>query len=209
MPKILLHSCCAPCGAYVIEELKNRGFVVTVFFYNPNIFPASEYELRKKEIENFCQIENIKFVEGNYEHKNWLEFIKGLEKEPEGGERCFKCYEFRLRETAKHSQENDFDYFASTLSISPHKNAEKINQIGRGLASIVSSSLPTGAKMLINVQNASSQPPQMRGKETGGNLKFYEADWKKQDGFKKSCLLAKENEFYRQNYCGCEFSQRQ
>jgi len=177
MPKILLHSCCAPCGGHVINELKNRGFKVTVFFYNPNIFPIEEYEARKQEIAKFCQDQKIEFIIGDWAHKKWLTFVRGLEQEPEGGERCFKCYEFRLMETANYAKNNNFEYFASTLAISPHKNAEKINQIGGGLA-------------------------QKYG------LKFYEADWKKQDGFKKSCLLAKEHNFYRQNYCGCEFSRQ-
>ncbi|HPA25332.1 MAG TPA: epoxyqueuosine reductase QueH [bacterium] len=182
MPKILLHSCCAPCGGQVINELKAQGFEVTVFFYNPNIFPIEEYEIRKNEIEKFCQSQNVEFIAEDYNHKKWLEFIKGLEKEPEGGPRCFKCYEFRLQETAKYAKENNFEYFASTLSISPHKNAEKINEIGREVVF----SLLTGDVM--------------------PHLIFYEADWKKHDGFKKSCELSKTHNFYRQKYCGCEFS---
>jgi len=161
----------------VIEELKNRGFKVTVFFYNPNIFPFEEYETRKREIEKFCQNCSVNFIESDYDHKEWLDFIKGLEREKEGRNRCFKCYEFRLLKTAEYAKENNFDYFASTLSISPHKNAAKINEIGREVA--------------------------QKHQE-----KFYEADWKKQDGFKKSCQLSKEHNFYRQNYCGCEFSRQ-
>lgn len=175
MPKILLHSCCAPCGGQVITELRKQGFEVTVFFYNPNIFPFEEYEIREKEIEKFCQSQNINFIKGDWNHQDWLEFIKGGEKEQEGGMRCIKCYEFRLEKISKYAQENNFDYFASTLSISPHKNAFKINEVGRQLAQ----------KYKIN---------------------FYEADWKKHDGFKKSCQLSKKYNFYRQTYCGCEFS---
>lgn len=177
MSKILLHSCCAPCGGQVINELKSQGFAVTVFFYNPNIFPIEEYEIRKTEIENFCQKENIEFLAGDYEHEKWLEFVSGLENEKEGGARCFKCYEFRLQKTAEYAKENNFDYFTSTLSISPHKNASKINEIGNTLAQ-------------------------------KHNIKFLEADWKKHDGFKKSCELSKAHNFYRQQYCGCEFSNK-
>lgn len=175
MSKILLHSCCAPCGGQVINELKSQGFAVTVFFYNPNIFPLEEYKIRKSEIAKYCQKENIEFLAGEYAHEKWLAFIKGLEKEKEGSFRCFKCYEFRLQETAKYAMEHGFDYFASTLSISPHKNASKINEIGNELAE-------------------------------KHHIKFFTADWKKNDGFKKSCELSKTHNFYRQKYCGCEFS---
>lgn len=114
---------------------------------------------------------------GDYEAREWFELVKGLENEPEGGARCEVCYQMRLEKTAELARENGFEYFGTTLTISPHKKAEIVNQLGREV----------GAKF---------------------NIKFYEADWKKQDGFKKSCELARNEGFYRQNYCGCVYSKR-
>lgn len=175
MSSLLLHVCCAPCGAHIIEELKNRGFEVTAFFYNPNIFPEEEYRVRCDEIKNYCQKAGIKFIEMVDKHELWREKIKGYENEPEKGERCKTCYQMRLEKTVGQAAENKYDFFASTLAISPRKDASVINNIGKNLA-----------------------------KRYG--LKFYDADWKKEDGFKKSCILSRQYNFYRQTYCGCEFS---
>jgi len=175
MNNFLLHTCCAPCASYIIEELKNRDFNIAVFYYNPNIFPKKEYKIRKNEIEKFCKINKIKFFEEKENHKNWLEKTLGLKKEPEGGLRCEKCYQIRLEKTAEFAQQNGYKYFDSTLSISPHKNYEKIKLIGDKFAKKF-------------------------------NLNFYGQNWKKQDGFKKSCEISHQHNFYRQNYCGCEFS---
>lgn len=195
MKNFLLHTCCAPCASYIIEELKNRDFNVAVFFYNPNIFPETEYQIRRDEIKNYCDKNQIQFLyfsplegeskRGNYseQHKEWLQKISRdrpvtcPEKEPEGGLRCEKCYQIRLEKTAEFAVKNNFQFFDSTLSISPHKNFEKIKNIGNKLAEKF-------------------------------NLNFYAQDWKKQNGFKKSCELSHKHNFYRQNYCGCEFSKK-
>ncbi|PIU24108.1 recombinase [Candidatus Berkelbacteria bacterium CG08_land_8_20_14_0_20_39_8] len=183
--KILLHACCAPCTAGVYYQLIDE-FDVTLFWYNPNIFPKVEHDRRLNELLNFCDSQNIRAFIGDYdwseEHAFWLESVKGLEKEPEKGKRCGICYKVRLEATAAiAAQANDhhpktFDYFGAELSISPHKDAEVINRIGKKIA------------------------------EDSG-IKYYLADFKKNDGYKKGCQISKELKLYRQNYCGCEFSQ--
>ena len=179
-PSLLLHSCCGPCSTYVLEYL-SQYFNITVFYYNPNIYPPEEFEKRtveqKKLIEKMFPDNSVGFVEGQYDDDRFYETVKGLEDVPEGGERCFKCYRLRLEETAKKAQEGDFEYFTTTLSISPHKNAQKLNEIGEAVA-----------------------------KEYG--LKYLLSDFKKKNGYKRSCELSARYEIYRQDYCGCVFSVR-
>ncbi len=148
--RLLLHSCCAPCSSYVLEYLR-EFFEITVFYYNPNITQESEYRKRVEEQKRLISQYNkereekvlesvgnmwysIDYVDGDYDVKNFLDMSKGLEECPEGGERCFKCYEMRLRETAKKAQKSGYDYFTTTLTISPMKNAAKLNEIGERLA---------------------------------------------------------------------------
>ncbi len=130
MKKLLLHSCCGPCSTVVIERLK-ENFDVTVFYCNPNIEPEEEYLKRKAEQKKVCQHLKIKFIDADYDNHNWREFVSGLENCKEGGARCEKCFVFRLNKTAKFAKENNFDIFASTLSVSPHKNTEIINKVGQ------------------------------------------------------------------------------
>lgn len=135
-PSLLLHSCCAPCSSYCLEYL-SRYFSITVFYYNPNITFQEEYRRRvleqKRFIEAFPAENQIRFQEGPYEPERFFQMAKGMEHLPEGGERCFGCYEMRLREAAALAREKGYDYFTTTLSISPLKNAGKINEIGRKL----------------------------------------------------------------------------
>lgn len=149
VPTLLLHSCCAPCSSYVLEYL-SQYFQIAVFYYNPNIYPPEEYTKRVKEQENFIQrftahvsaegegkdraFYPIDFVEGSFAQDKFYDLVKGLEDVPEGGERCFLCYEMRLREAAEYAKRLNMDYFTTTLSISPLKNAEKLNEIGEKLA---------------------------------------------------------------------------
>lgn len=132
-PSLLLHSCCAPCSSYVLEYLSDY-FDITIYYYNPNISSKSEYEKRvseQKRLINEMKTKNkVMFIEGEYNPELFFEISKGLEDAPEGGERCFKCYRQRLEKTADFAKKNGFDYFTTTLSISPHKNADKINEIG-------------------------------------------------------------------------------
>ncbi|MCM1191633.1 MAG: epoxyqueuosine reductase QueH [Butyrivibrio sp.] len=139
-PALFLHSCCAPCSSYVLEYLCSH-FRITVFYYNPNISAGEEYVKRAAEEKRLIEAYNgegkgfpIQITEGEYEPRRFLETVRGLESCPEGGERCFRCYELRLRETARRAAEGGFDYFCTTLSISPLKNAEKLNEIGLRLS---------------------------------------------------------------------------
>ncbi len=177
-PSLLLHCCCAPCSSYVLEYLSNY-FKITVFYYNPNIYPKEEYEKRLAEERDLIKKMNFKndvnIIAGIYNSSDFFEMCKGLENLKEGGLRCFKCYELRLKESLKIAEVNNFDYFTTTLTISPFKNAEKLNEIGINLA-----------------QNSSVQ--------------YLCSDFKKRNGYKRSIELSKEYNLYRQDYCGCIFS---
>ena len=172
--KLLLHICCAPCAGYLLRELQKK-FDLTTYFYNPNLDTKEEHQKRLVETEKYCRKLGIDLVKGGYSHKKWLKIVRGLENEPEGGERCKKCFEMRLKEAARFAKENNFDYFATTLTVSSYKSAKVISLIGRKIAN-----------------------------EFG--VKFLDQDFGKEDGFKKSLEISREEEFYRQNYCGCEFS---
>lgn len=180
VPRLLLHSCCGPCSTYCIRCLADH-FWVTVFYYNPNIYPPEEYRLRAEEQERFIEeFETgypVSFVEGVYDSGRFYEMARGLEDVPEGGARCFRCYELRLREAAEYAKRGNYDFFTTTLSISPLKNAEKLNEIGRGL-------------------------------EAEYGVRYLYSDFKKKDGYRQSTELAREYGMYRQYYCGCEFSKR-
>ncbi|MDD5935700.1 MAG: epoxyqueuosine reductase QueH [Clostridiales bacterium] len=178
VPTLLIHSCCAPCSSYVLEYL-SQYFHITVLYYNPNIYPPQEYEVRALEQQRLIdELEvkyPIKFIAGRYEPDEFYTAAKGYEKEPEGGERCFRCYHLRLEEAAKIAKEMRFDYFTTTLTISPLKKAAKLNQIGEEL-----------------------------GKEYG--VEYLMSDFKKKEGYKRSIELSNEHHLYRQNYCGCVYS---
>lgn len=137
IPTLLLHSCCAPCSSYVILYL-SQYFKITVFFYNPNIMPDFEYKRRLEEQKRLLKMVTTKnpidFIEGEYEPNVFLTEIKGLENEPEGSDRCFRCYRMRLEQTAKYAKEYNYDYFTTTLTVSPYKKADKINEIGKYLS---------------------------------------------------------------------------
>ncbi len=139
VPSLFLHACCAPCSSYVLEYL-SRYFSITVFFYNPNISPREEYEKRLAEIRRLIgEMEfthPVNLLEGPYHPEEFFAMAKGLEDVPEGGERCFRCYRLRMEAAARLAAEGGYDYFATTLSISPLKNAEKINEIGEELSGI-------------------------------------------------------------------------
>lgn len=180
-PSLLLHACCAPCSSYCLEYLAEY-FKITVFYYNPNIYPESEYAHRvaeeKRLIASLPVKNKIDFIEGRFDPSEFYDAVKGLETAKEGGERCFTCYELRLRETARLAKERDFDYFTTTLTISPLKNAAKLNEIGEALA------------------------------EEYGVLHL-PSDFKKKEGYKRSIELSRQYSLYRQNYCGCVFSRRE
>ena len=181
VPRLLLHSCCAPCSSYVLEYLSDY-FEITVFYYNPNISPAEEYEKRAAEQKHLIQELRAKhpihLVVGAYEPERFYAVSRGLEMVPEGGERCFQCFRLRLEEAAKMAAEGGFDYFATTLTISPLKNAQKLNEIGEELSEIY-------------------------------KVEHLPSDFKKKNGYKRSVELSAQYGLYRQNYCGCVFSKRE
>ena len=181
VPRLFLHSCCAPCSSYVLEYL-SQYFEITVFFYNPNISLEEEYRKRVAEIQRLVAemsfTHPVHIMEGTDDPQIFYEMARGLERVPEGGERCFKCYRLRMEEAAKLAKEGNYDYFTTTLSISPLKNAEKINEIGEALAEIY-------------------------------GVKHLPSDFKKKNGYKRSIELSHDYGLYRQNYCGCVFSKRE
>jgi len=129
LKKILLHICCGPCVVGIIEELK-KDYEVVAYFYNPNIYPESEYKLRKEESERACKEYGVEFIEGEYDQGNWDKAVVGLEQEPEGGARCSVCFKFRLENTAKYAKEHGFEIYASTLTSGRNKKEDIINPIG-------------------------------------------------------------------------------
>ena len=200
--KILMHCCCGPCSSACIERLA-PDYDITLFFYNPCIDDAAEYEKRKENLLKLVDAINsngyvggmknaegvgdseitplqygpVKVVEGKYDPENYLEAVKGLEDEPEGGARCAVCFRMRLKESARYAKEKGFDGFTTTLTVSPHKNYRVISEIGREVA-----------------------------EEVG--IEYYPFDFKKKDGFLHSIRLSKAYGLYRQDYCGCGFSKR-
>ncbi|MBR1855152.1 MAG: epoxyqueuosine reductase QueH [Lachnospiraceae bacterium] len=179
VPTLLLHSCCAPCSSYCIEYL-SQFFAITVFYYNPNIYPDEEYFHRVKEqqrfISEFPTKHPVSFIEGDFEKDRFYsEVAKGLEKEPERGARCTKCFELRLGETAKRAAAEGMDYFATTLTISPMKDVELLNSIGTAM-----------------------------GERYG--VEYLATEFRKKNGYLRSTQISKEYDMYRQDYCGCVYS---
>ena len=180
-PSLLLHVCCAPCSSYVLEYL-NEHFEITLYYYNPNISPESEYEKRANELNRLIgemplDTVNAPVIE-RYDNAEFEAAIKGLENEPEGGRRCAVCYKLRLEAAAKYAKAHGFDYFCTTLSISPLKNSQTLNAIGKAVS------------------------------ERYG-VKYLFSDFKKNEGFKRSVQLCADYGLYRQNYCGCKYSKAQ
>ena len=178
--KLLLHACCAPCSSYCIEYLSNY-FEITILYYNPNIDTEEEFNYRYNELVRFIKeyktkypvnVVNLGYLKGEYD-----KIVEGLENEPEKGRRCLKCYELRLDKSFKYAKEHNFDYITTTLTLSPHKNSQVINEIGKKL-------------------------------EEKYEFSYLYSDFKKKDGYKRSIILSKEYNLYRQDYCGCKYSKK-
>ncbi|MBR3738738.1 MAG: epoxyqueuosine reductase QueH [Eubacterium sp.] len=180
-PRLLLHSCCAPCSSYTLEYLSDY-FEITVFYYNPNISPKEEFEKRfseqKRLIEALETKNKVSLIKGEYNERDFFDIAKGFENAKEGYERCFRCYRLRLEKTAQTAKKENFDYFCTTLSISPLKNSQKINEIG----------FETAEKY---------------------GVCWLPSDFKKKEGFKRSIELSREYDLYRQDFCGCVYSKRE
>ncbi len=180
-PSLLLHSCCAPCSSSVLETLTPH-FDVTLYYYNPNIYPKEEYTRRKEEQEQFLSKlpgkMRVKMIEGPYDTGAFSQIARGYEKQPEGGLRCARCFILRLTHAAQSAKKMGADFFTTTLSVSPHKDAQLLNMLGGQI----------GEKF---------------------NIPFLYADFKKRDGFKRSLALSKQYGLYRQDYCGCAYSKEE
>lgn len=177
-PRLLLHSCCAPCSSYVLEYL-SAYFDITLFYFNPNISPRAEFDYRTSELRRLTDEMPLRrkpeIIVGPYEPERFFDIAKGHEDEPEGGARCFKCYRLRLEASAALASAENYDYLTTTLSISPYKNAEWLNRIGKELSDMY-------------------------------GVKYLFSDFKKKGGYLRSIELSKQYGLYRQNYCGCVYS---
>ncbi len=172
MKKVLIHVCCGVCASFAIQKLKSEGFSVEAFFFNPNIHPRGEY-LKRREVMNIvADKQKIKVVEGCYDVPLWFNICKDDSNQIEGGARCVDCYSLRLKETFNYCLQKEYDYFTTTLTISPHKSSMSIIEVGCKI----------------------------------GDKKFLPYDFKKEGGFAKTIDIAKKNNLYRQNYCGCVYS---
>lgn len=176
--KLLLHSCCAPCSADLIQRMVDSGIELTIFFYNPNIHPKKEYEIRKNENIRFAEKLGIDFIDADYDVQNWFKRAKGLELSPERGERCTKCFDMRFERTALYAYENGFNTISSSLGISRWKNMDQINDCGLGAAA--------------NYEN----------------INYWTYNWRKGGGSARMYEISKEEKFYKQEYCGCIYSLR-
>ncbi len=176
--RVLMHSCCAPCAGDLMERMKVSGIDVTIFFYNPNIHPKKEYEIRKEENIRFAQKLEIPFIDADYDVQNWFKRAKGMEWEPERGIRCTACFDMRFERTALYAYENDFSIITSSLGISRWKNMDQINDCG------------------------------IRAAKNYDGISYWTYNWRKQGGAARMYEIAKREEFYKQEYCGCIFSLR-
>ena len=178
MQNLLLHSCCAPCSAPIIEWLLANDIRPTLFYYNPNIYPREEYEIRKNECTRYARSLGLEIVDADYNHEQWLHCVKGLENEPERGARCSECFKMRMLASAQYAHENGFGRFTTTLASSRWKNLEQIAAAGH--------------QAVLNFPEVS----------------FWEKNWRKDGLSERRRILLAANDFYNQQYCGCEFSLR-
>lgn len=176
--RVLLHSCCAPCSGEVIEAMQASGLELEIYFYNPNIHPRKEYELRKSENIRFAEENGIPFVDADYDTDNWFARVKGLEWAPERGERCTMCFDMRFERTALHAHEHGFPVITSCLGISRWKNMDQINGCG---------------------ERAAARYP---------GMSYWTFNWRKQGGAARMIEISKRENFYQQEYCGCIYSLR-
>lgn len=176
--KVLLHSCCATCSGDLMEVMLDSGIDFTIYFYNPNIHPRREYDIRKNENIQFAEKMNIPFVDADYDRDNWFARAKGLAGEPEKGKRCTVCFDMRFERTALYAHENGFKVFTSSLGVSRWKDMDQVNGCGE--------------------RTASAYP----------NLMYWTYNWRKGGGSQRMYEIAKREEFYQQEYCGCIYSLR-
>ena len=186
LSQVLLHACCAPCSSAIVEWMLQHDVRPTIYYFNPNIWPREEYEIRKKESKRHAESLGLTWIDGDYDHEEWLHGVCGLEGEPERGRRCERCFTLRLIAAAKKAQELNIQYFTTTLASSRWKSLEQINQAG-----------------LIAEHTISQHPsPDLP------SPKYWAQNWRKGGLYERRNQLLKEYNFYNQQYCGCEFSTR-
>lgn len=174
--KVLLHTCCAPCSSAIVECLVKHGITPTIYYFNPNIYPLEEYEIRKNECSRYAKSLGLEIIDEDYDHETWLSEMIGLENEPERGGRCLKCFKLRLLKTAQYARDHGFSVITTTLASSRWKSLEQIEEAGRF---------------------AESQVPEVT---------FWAQNWRKGGLSERRIQIIKEYNFYNQRYCGCEFS---
>ena len=187
--KVLLHACCAPCSSAIVEWLLAHRIEPVIYYYNPNIHPFEEYEIRKNESKRHAESLGIQWIDDDWRHEQWLRAVEGLEHEPERGKRCKTCFYHRLFHTARKAQELDIPFFATTLASSRWKNLEQINAAGQRAAEMVNR---------YPADSAVHEP-----------VTFWAQNWRKDGLQERRNELLKEYRFYNQQYCGCEFSHRE
>ena len=176
--RLLLHSCCAPCSGEVMETLVHSRIDFTIFFYNPNIHPRREYDLRKDENQRFADKHGIPVIDADYDMENWFDRVKGMEQDPERGPRCTSCFEMRFERTALYAHEHGFDLISSSLGISRWKNFRQVTDAG------------------------------VRAASRYADLSYWEYNWRKMGGADRMVEISKRENFYQQEYCGCAYSLR-
>lgn len=188
--EVLLHACCAPCSSAIVEWLVQHDIRPTIFYYNPNIFPFEEYEIRKQESKRHAEGLGITWIDGDYNHEQWRQDVCGLEGEPERGRRCEQCFTLRLTVAARKAKELGIRYFTTTLASSRWKSLEQIERAGHLAEQTVNGILQKGEAPLCDA------------------VSFWAQNWRKGGLYERRNQLLKEFDFYNQKYCGCEFSQR-
>ena len=176
--RVLLHACCAPCSSAIVEWMVGHGIEPVIYYFNPNIYPLEEYEIRKNECSRYAKSLGLEIVDADYDHEHWLDEMKGLENEPERGGRCLKCFKLRLLKTAQYARDHGFTVITTTLASSRWKSLEQIEEAGRF---------------------AESQVPEVT---------FWAQNWRKGGLSERRIQIIKDYGFYNQQYCGCEFSMR-
>lgn len=188
--EVLLHACCAPCSSAIVEWLVQHDIRPTIFYYNPNIWPREEYEIRKNESKRHAESLGLTWIDGDYDHTQWQQDVCGLEGEPERGRRCELCFTLRLTAAARKAQELGIQYFTTTLASSRWKSLEQINKAG------------------LIAQETIKSEGNLSPLTTHHSPLFWSQNWRKGGLYERRNQLLKEFNFYNQQYCGCEFSQR-
>ena len=219
LQQVLLHACCAPCSSAIVEWMLQHDIQPTIFYFNPNIYPREEYEIRKNESKRHADSLNISWLDGDYDHQSWLQQIRGLEHEPERGARCLQCFRIRLLATALQAQALHISHFATTLASSRWKNLNQINQAGLEAQQLVASTpsilpLPCAPSSSPSAPSPSAPSPSASPSSVMSvaalpqhpSPLFWPQNWRKAGLQDRRNQLLRQYSFYNQLYCGCEFS---